>query len=116
MSDYGTPPPPPGGGYGAPPPGGGYGAPMPGGAPLEHPKAQQTLILSIVGLLCCAPLAIYTLITSNNILKEGAANPGLNVSKANTARIISIVALVLWVVGFILNVTVFRSSFSTSGM
>ena len=102
MSDYGTPPPPP--------PGGGYGAPMPGGAPLEHPKAQQTLIL------CCAPLAIYTLITANNILKEGAANPSLNVSKANTARIISIIAIVLWIVGVILNFTVFSTSVATSGM
>ena len=108
MSDYVAPPPPP--------PVGGYGAPMPGGAPLEHPKAQQTLILSIVGLLCCAPVAIYTLITANNILKERAANPSLNVSKANTARIISIIAIVLWIVGAILNFTVFSTSVATSGM
>lgn len=95
MSDYGTPPPPP------PPPG-------PSGAAAygqEHPKAQQTLILSIVGLICCGPLAIYTLITANNIIKEGAAT-GANTSKANTAKIISIVGIALWVVGFIVNLTV----------
>ncbi|TPG14068.1 hypothetical protein [Pedococcus bigeumensis] len=93
MSDYGTPPPPP-------PPVQGYPGAMGGG---EHPKAQTTLILSIVGLLCCGPLAIYTLITANTILREGHAQ-GLNVSKANTAKIISIIALALWAVGFIANI------------
>jgi hypothetical protein len=94
MSDYGTPPPPP-----PPPPAQGY--PVAAGG--EHPKAQMTLILSIVGLLCCGPLAIYTLITANTILREAPAQ-GLNVSKANTAKIISIIALVLWAIGFIANI------------
>lgn len=92
MSDYGTPPPPP--------PAPGVPGAMGNG---EHPKAQQTLILSIVGLLCCAPLAIYTLIQSNTILREGPAQ-GLNVSKASTAKIISIVGLALWAVGIVLNI------------
>lgn len=113
MSDYGsTPPPPPpppgGGGYGAPPPppnngGGGYAAPPPSGAAAggEHPEGQKLLLMSIFGLICCAPLNIYVLIQANNILK--GVQPGPYTSKVNTAKIIAMIGLVLWVIGIILN-------------
>lgn len=90
MSDYSAPPPPPAGNYGQ--------APVAGG---DHPEGQKLLILSIVGLLCCAPINIYVLIQANNIIKSlGGANPG----KVGTARIIAIVGLALWVVGLVFNI------------
>lgn len=84
----------------------GYGAPI---TP-EHPEASKLLVLSIVGLLCCGPIAIYTLIQSNSILQ----NPnGFNVSKVNTVKILSIIALALWAIsavsGAVYNLTTMGS-------
>lgn len=124
MSDYGSNPPPPpppggGGGYSAPPPpppsdGGGYAAPPPtgpaGGA--EHPEGQKLLILSIVGLLCCAPLNIWVFIQANNILN--GVQPSPYTSKVKTAKIIAIVSLVLWVVGIIANLALGGLSMGSS--
>lgn len=77
--------------YGAP-----YGAPVGG----DHPEGTKILVLSIIGMLCCGPLAIYTLIQSSNILKQ---NTPYSTSKLQTAKILSIIGIVLWVIGFIAN-------------
>lgn len=123
MSYDSTPPPPPGGGQGTPGwenpggygggqdgPGGpgGYG-PGPGGygAGGEHPEGQKLLIVSIVALLCCAPVNIWVLVKTNGIL----GNPGgYDISKVSTARIIAIVSLVLWALGIVINM--FTGAFS----
>ncbi len=66
----------------------------------DHPESTKLLILSIVALLCCGPLSIYTLIRSQQILQE--PNPGsVNLGKVSAVRIISIISLVLWVIGSI---------------
>lgn len=104
MSDYGsTPPPPP------PPPGGGYAAPPPsqGGAGAEHPEGQKLFILSIVGLICCAPINIYVFIAANNILNA----PVGDVSKVKTAKTIALIGLILWAVGIVFNFAVGGMSF-----
>lgn len=123
MSNDSTPPPPPGGGTpGWEDPGGyggqgGYGGPGQGGyggpggyggyGGGEHPEGQKLLIVSIVALLCCAPVNIWVLIRSNAIL----ANPGgYDVGKVNTARIIAIVSLILWALGIVINM--FTGAFS----
>ena len=114
MSYESSPPPPPGGGgggYEPPPgsyPGGGYGGQGGPGGPggyggpaREHPEGQKLLIVSIVALICCAPVNIWVLVKANGIL----ANPGgYDVSKVKTARIIAIVSLVLWALGIVVNI------------
>ncbi|WP_342372290.1 hypothetical protein PCC79_14930 [Propioniciclava soli] len=82
-------------------------SPPPGGSPYpsmggEHPQAQKLLIWSIVGLICCAPINIWVLITANGIEKSPG---GFDTSKVKTARIIAIVSLVLWAAGIIINWT-----------
>lgn len=89
MTYESTPPPPPGGD-----PGGQSGPP--GGS--EHPEGTKLLVLSIIGLLCCAPINIYVLIKANGILSAPGA---FQTSKVSTARIIAIVSLILWAVGIV---------------
>jgi hypothetical protein len=114
MSDNTTPPPPPGGGtpgwenpggyggdqggYG----GGGYGPGAYGAGPAgaEHPEGQKLLIVSIVALICGAPVNIWVLVKANGII---ASPGGYNISKVSTARIIAIVSLVLWALGIVVN-------------
>ncbi len=68
----------------------------------DHPESNKLLVLSIVSLLCCAPIAIYTLIQSNSIMNNPAsASTGLGKIKA--VRIISIISLAWWVVGSIIG-------------
>lgn len=78
--------------------------PQPGAQPpmgqVDHPRGQTLLIVSIVALLCCAPVNIWTLVVANGIMK---APGGYNVSKVNTARIIAIVSLALWAVGLVIS-------------
>ncbi len=102
MSYEPSPPPPPGGGTPGyePPPGGGFGGGF-GGPGSEHPEGQKLLIISIVALICCAPVNIWVLIKTNGIL---AAGGGYDLSKVKTARIIAIVSLILWALGLVVNV------------
>lgn len=89
------PPPPPSGPPVPPPPPEGAGSdPMTAGVPgavAEHPDAQKALVLAILGLLCCGPLAIWSFIITN-----GAKQQGPLTGKMQTAWILSIVALALW--------------------
>jgi hypothetical protein len=100
MSDNAPPPPPPGGppseppyggGYGAtppPPPGygtgpGGYGAPQPSG---NNTKAIWSLVLGILGILCCGILGIPALIlgkqAQNEIDRSGGTQTGRGLATA----------------------------------
>jgi hypothetical protein len=95
MSDSTPPPPPPtgpppGGGYGStpppPPPGygpgpGGYGAP-----PGNNSKAIWSLVLGILGILCCGILGIPALIlgkqAQNEIDRSGGTQTGRGLATA----------------------------------
>src|SRR5438105_2712296 len=123
MSDQGSMPPPPppsgGGGYGAPPPGGGYGAPPPppgggynygpgyGGAPVgTNTKAVWSLVLGILGLLCCGffagiPAIILGRGAQNEIARTGQQGKGL----ATAGFILGIIACVFGVISAILFAT-----------
>lgn len=72
-------------------------APVIDGQP-EDGKATASLVLGIVGLLCCAPCAIVGL-----IMALQAKNAGNTSGKVTAGMILSIIALVLWVVAIIIN-------------
>ncbi|WP_019146427.1 DUF4190 domain-containing protein [Aeromicrobium massiliense] len=99
-----VPPPPPGGGYGYGD--GGYGAP-----PEQNKKALWSMILGIVGLLCCGIAGIVAIVLGNQAKKEIADSAGRQTGEgmAKAGYILGIVAVVLWVVGIILRVAVFAS-------
>jgi hypothetical protein len=60
----------------------------------ENPDGTKTLIISLLGLFCCGPLAIWSLVLSIN-----GRNAGYQDGQTTAAFAISIVALVLWVLG-----------------
>jgi hypothetical protein len=108
--------PPPGGGYGGPPPGGGYGAPPPpggdygygyGAVPVgTNSKAIWSLVLGILGLLCCGffagiPAIILGRMAQGEIARTGQQGKGL----ATAGFILGIVACVLGVISAILFAT-----------
>ncbi|NHJ46298.1 MAG: zinc-ribbon domain-containing protein [Asgard group archaeon] len=61
--------------------------------------AQTALILSLVGLFCCIILN-FVAFASINKAKQMGENP----STINTARIISIIAIVLWLAGIVVSI------------
>ena len=75
-------------------------------APTSFPEATQAtsaLIWSIVGLVCCGPAAIVGFIQARGELEAigaGRRDPS-NAGTANAARIVAIVAGVLWLVGIV---------------
>ena len=120
-------PPPPGGPPppdGPPPPNDPYGQQPYGQQPYgqqpygQQPYGQQpygqkgvgadsavgALIASIAGLLCCGPVAIAGFIMGNNAKKEAEQTGRPLDSTMNAARIVAIIALVLWVVGTVLYI------------
>jgi hypothetical protein len=78
-----------------------YGA----AAPRPHPRGVAVLILGIVGLVICMPCGIVALVLGNGALKEIDSNPGAytNRGMVNAGRILGIVAIVLWVIGFVVS-------------
>lgn len=68
----------------------------------DHPDSTKLLVLSIISVVCCLPIAIYTLIKSNSIMND-PASASMNLGKIKAVRIISIIALVWWVVGSIVG-------------
>lgn len=119
---YTPPPPPPGGNYppggGDNPPGGGYppGGYPPGGYPpppgyggYSQPKTNQkalwSLILGILGLVCCGiftgvPALILGNMAKKEIAASGGAETGDGMAKAGV--ILGIVSIVLSILGLIL--------------
>ena len=68
----------------------------------DHPESTKLLILSIISVVCCLPIAIYTLIKSNSIMND-PASASTNLDKIKAVRIISIIALVWWIAGTIIG-------------
>ncbi|GAA1523144.1 DUF4190 domain-containing protein [Nocardioides humi] len=103
--NYGTPPPPPAGGYGA----GGYG----GG---DHPQGTTILILGILGLVCCGPLGIAAWVMGNKAIKEIDANPSAytNRGTVNAGRICGMIATILMIVGIVAYIILFAIAGSIS--
>jgi hypothetical protein len=89
MSMSPPPPPPSEGGFVQP-------GPVPGG-PRDHPKGTTTLVLGILGLVCCGVLGPIAWVMGNNALAEVDAAPGVytNRSTINAGRICGIIATVL---------------------
>ncbi|MEJ7633430.1 DUF4190 domain-containing protein [Aeromicrobium sp.] len=101
LPSYGSTPPPPGG-FQAPAPGG-YGAP-----PQQNKKALWSMILGILGLLCCGFFTgIPALILGNQAKKEIAASGGSQTGggMATAGVILGIVAIVFGVISLILFAT-----------
>ena len=93
---YSAPPPPDAGGYG-----GGYAQPK------TNQKAIWSLVLGILGLVCCGFVAgIPALILGNSAKKEIAASNGAETGTgmAQAGVILGIIAIVLGVIGLILFV------------
>ena len=63
------------------------------------------LFWTIIGLICCAPLTILSLIWARQALEVYARMPGAQgEGQAKAAQVISIIALALWAVGFLINI------------
>lgn len=105
--------PPPGGGYLPPPPGGGsYPPPPPGGGgyaqPQSNKKALWSMILGILGLVCCGVFAgVPALILGNMAKKEIAASGGAQTGggMAKAGFILGIISIAMTVIYIILYAT-----------
>lgn len=64
----------------------------------EDKKATTSLVLGIVGLLCCAPCGIAAI-----ILAKQAKDAGNTSGKATAGLILGIIAVVLWIIAIIIN-------------
>ncbi len=111
------PPPPPGGGYGGGGYGGGYGGY--GAMPARtSQKAIWSLVLGILGLLCCGFFAgIPAIVLGKMAQKEIDASGGAQTGRglATAGFILGILAVVWGVVWVILSLTgVINYNFSTS--
>jgi hypothetical protein len=112
MSENAPPPPPPPGGYGGTPPPGGYGAPPPPGGygvPAgTNSKAIWSLVLGILGLLCCGfftgiPALILGKMAQNEIDASGRVQGGRGMATAGF--VLGIIACVWGVISIILFAT-----------
>lgn len=101
MSYSAPPPPPPGGGYGQPAPYGGGMAPQG-----NNQKALWSLILGIVGILCCGVFTgIPAMILSKSAEKEIAQTGQQGAGMAKAGFILGIVSIALFVLAIILYAT-----------
>lgn len=69
----------------------------------EKSQATTTLVLGIIGLLCCGPLAVVAWVIGQNELNAidaGRRDPNQR-GTANAGRILGIIGTVLWA-GFLL--------------
>jgi hypothetical protein len=99
--------PPPGGGYGsAPPPPPGYG--IGGQPPGNNQKAVWSLVLGILGLVCCGFLTgVPALILGKQAQTEIDASHGMQGGRgmATAGFVLGIISIVLGVLGLILFAT-----------
>jgi Domain of unknown function (DUF4190) len=93
------------GGYGQAPPPGGYGQAPPGGyGPNQtHPKATTSLILGIVGIVCCSFVAPFAWTTGKKTVNEIDASGGRleGRGQAQAGYILGIVGTVLLILGIL---------------
>ncbi len=92
---YDNPPPPP------PPQ---YGAPMPGAVPGTNKKAIWSLVLGIVGLICCGFIAGIPAIILANMAKKEIATTGEGGSGMATAGLVLGVIAIVWGVIYLILV------------
>jgi len=104
---YDNPPPPP------PPQ---YGAPVPGASSSTNKKAIWSLVLGIVGLICCGFIAGIPAIILGNMAKKEIATSGEGGSGMATAGLVLGVIAVIWGVIYLILVATgnFSFDFSTS--
>ena len=108
LPSYGSVPPPPAGSYPPPPPG---GAPAPGGyggVPQQNKKALWSMILGILGLVCCGFFTgVPALIIGNQAKQEIAASGGTQTGEgmAKAGVILGIIAIVFGIIGAIVYAT-----------
>jgi hypothetical protein len=72
----------------------------------ESSQATTALVLGILGIVCCAPLAIVAWIMANNEIegiKAGRRDPA-NEGTANASRILGIVGTVLLGIGIVVAI------------
>ena len=92
------PPPPPGGQYGGQP---GYGAPQ-----ATNKKAIWSLVLGILGLVCCGFFTgIPALILGNNARKEIAAGQGTGSGMATAGVVLGWISIAFGILYLILVLT-----------
>lgn len=80
----------------------------------EPSQATTALVLGILGIVCCAPLAIVAWIMANNELegiRAGLRNPE-NEGTANASRILGIVGTALLGIGLIVLILGFIGLFA----
>lgn len=99
--------------YNQPPPGGydgGYAAPQG-----NNKKAVWSLVLGILGIICCQILAIPALIMGRSAQAEIAAGNGTGAGMAKAGFILGIIGIVFLVVNIILLATgVYNLDFNAS--
>lgn len=110
--NYGSPPPPGGGGYGGQSPYGAQGY----GQPAEHPQGTTILVLGILGLVCCGPLGIAAWVMGNKALKEidSSGRTYSNRGSINAGRICGIIATVLMALAIVAYIILFAIAGSVS--
>lgn len=64
------------------------------------------VVLSVIGLLACAPLAIVGLILGYSSRNKAQATPGASTGAATAAIVIGWIAIVLWVIGSVFWFTI----------
>jgi len=72
----------------------------------EASQATTALVLGILGIICCAPLAIVAWVMGNNELegiRAGRRNPA-NEATANASRILGIIGTVLLGIGIVVGI------------
>ena len=108
LPSYGSTPPPPAGSY-PPPPGGQYPAPGGyGGPPQQNKKALWSMILGIVGIVCCGfftgiPALILGNQAKGEIRRSGGQQTGEGMATAGV--VLGIISIVLGVISVILFAT-----------
>ncbi len=79
-----------------PPPPPQYGAPMPGAAAGTNKKAIWSLVLGIVGLICCGFIAGIPAIILGNMAKKEIATSGEGGGGMATAGVVLGVIAIIW--------------------
>lgn len=72
-------------------------------------NAVIAVVLSVVGLLLCAPLAIVGLVMGYSSRNKAQMTPGASTGAATAAIVVGWIAVVLWVLGTIFWIAFWNS-------